>query len=134
MKACTQCGKCCSHPEFMGGMMADGADVIRWQREGRHDILAWADILGSDNNPWADLWISPTTGDESTECPFVQKRLDGKYDCTIHDTRPQVCRDYPQNIFHMMGVGCEMLEPDDNNQIIEAAARQRRALQKSSQS
>ena len=126
MKACTQCGKCCTHPEFMGGMMADGADVIRWQREGRHDILAWVDILGSDDNPWADLWISPDAGDESEVCPFVRKRCDGKYDCAIYDTRPQVCRDYPVNKSHMIGIGCEMLEEGDTDQTIAAAARLRR--------
>ena len=93
MKPCTQCGKCCTNPDYMGSLMATGEDVKRWVREARGDILQWVAQLGPDSNPYGDLWISPRTDLEATRCPFVRK-LGNKYHCRIYDTRPQVCRDY----------------------------------------
>ncbi len=122
MKACTQCGKCCTNPRFMNSLGVSGADVLRWRREQRQDILDWVDVLGNEDDPWGDVWISPRTGLDADRCPFVRKQRDGKYNCGIYDTRPQVCRDYPQNIAHMRSVACEMLEPGDTNQTIVAAA------------
>jgi Fe-S-cluster containining protein len=91
---CTQCGKCCTHPGFMGTLQATGADVKRWRCEGRDDILRFAHVLGSPSDPWADLWIDET-GTERERCPFVRKvRGQNRYLCTVYETRPQVCRDY----------------------------------------
>ncbi len=128
MKACTQCGKCCTNKSFMNSLEVSGADVLRWRREQRSDILDWVEVLGSEADPWGDVWISPRTGLDADRCPFVRKRPDGKYNCTIHDTRPQVCRDYPVHVLHMRSIGCEMLEPDDNNQTIAAAMRSHSVL------
>ena len=74
-------------------------DVKRWRREGRQDILRFAHVLGSRNDPWADLWIDSQAPDhrdpERYRCPFVRKvRGQPRYLCTIYETRPQVCRDY----------------------------------------
>jgi len=35
----------------MGSLQATGDDVKRWRREGRHDILRFADIMGSPRDP-----------------------------------------------------------------------------------
>lgn len=119
MKACTQCGRCCTNPRFMGSLQATGDDILRWQVEGREDILAYAVILGHPDDPFADLWVSPRTGEEASRCPFVRKiRGQDKYTCTIYDTRPQVCRDYPQHVSHMRSVDCEMLESGDTDAIV----------------
>jgi Fe-S-cluster containining protein len=92
---CTGCGKCCTNARFMGSLFATGKDVKRWRREGRDDILRYAAVLGPASNPHADLWIDPKTGDSRQRCPFVLKVPGTKrYTCTIHDTRPQVCRNY----------------------------------------
>ena len=96
---CTNCGKCCTNPSFMGTLKATGEDVKRWRREGRQDILRFAHVLGSRNDPWADLWIDSQAPDhrdpERYRCPFVRKvRGQPRYLCTIYETRPQVCRDY----------------------------------------
>ena len=32
--------------------------------------------------------------DDSTHCPFIKKVDDNKYICTIHDTKPKVCREF----------------------------------------
>lgn len=79
----------------MGTLEATGEGVERWRREGRHDILRFAYVLGRPNDPWADLWIDAQTGEERLRCPFVRKiRGQSRYLCTIYETRPQVCRDY----------------------------------------
>ena len=93
--ACTQCGRCCTNADYMGSLRASGEDVKRWRRQGRDDILAYADIMGGTDDPWADLWISPKTANDVYRCPFVRKiRGSEKYRCRIYDTRPQICRDY----------------------------------------
>ena len=91
---CTNCGRCCTNSNYMGSLMADGEDILRWQREGRDDILRFAAILGDRDDPYADLWIDEN-GNERERCPFVRKlKGQSRYLCTIYDTRPQVCRNY----------------------------------------
>ena len=83
---CTNCGKCCTNPNFMGSLSATAEDVRRWRRERRYDILRFED--------GGDLWIDEK-GEERLRCPFVRKvRNQPRYLCTIYETRPQVCRDY----------------------------------------
>jgi Fe-S-cluster containining protein len=92
---CTNCGKCCINTAFMGSLQATGEDIKRWRREGRHDILRFASVLGPAANPYADLWIDQQTENERLRCPFVRKvRGQKRYLCTVYETRPQVCRDY----------------------------------------
>jgi Fe-S-cluster containining protein len=91
---CSMCGKCCTNVSFMETLIATGEDVLRWQREGREDILRFAFILGEPDNPYADLWIDDEER-EHKRCPFVRKvRGSKRYYCTIYETRPRVCRDY----------------------------------------
>jgi Fe-S-cluster containining protein len=90
---CTNCGRCCTNESYMGNLQATGADVRRWRRQGRYDILHFAEIMGPPQDPWADLWIDQS-GDRE-RCPFVRKvRGQNRYMCTIYDTRPKVCRNY----------------------------------------
>ena len=94
-KPCSRCGKCCTNSRFMGGMTATREDVERWIREGRDDILEWVEVIGTEEDPWADLWISQVTRTEASICPFVRKDENRPtYRCLIYETRPQVCRDY----------------------------------------
>jgi Fe-S-cluster containining protein len=97
---CTNCGKCCTNPAYMGTLTATEQDVRRWRREGRQDILRFVEVLGRagkslPGGDFADLWIDQETGMERERCPFVRKvRGQNRYLCTIYETRPQVCRDY----------------------------------------
>ena len=86
MRACNQCGRCCTNPSYMGSMHATDEDVARWKREGRADILRFV---------WMnDLWVDER-GVERERCPFVRKNPNSpRHRCTIYDTRPQICRDY----------------------------------------
>ena len=91
---CTNCGRCCTNPNYMLTLSATGEDVKRWRRQRRYDILRFAWVLGPPNNPHADLWVD-SEGNERSRCPFVRKVRDQpRYLCSIYDTRPQVCRDY----------------------------------------
>jgi Fe-S-cluster containining protein len=68
---------------------ADAEDLERWGREGREDILrVWRDAR------WVgDHFISVATGMTIHDCPFLDFQ-DGLFTCTIHGTRPRVCRDF----------------------------------------
>lgn len=116
MKACTQCGKCCTNEMYMNTLEIDGVDVKRWRRQGRDDILAHIEVIGRTKaDPWADAWFTKA-GNSVKGCPFVRKiRGADRYTCTIYDTRPQVCRSYPHSVDQMAAAGCEMLEPGDTD-------------------
>ena len=109
----------------MTTMQANADDVKRWRRQKRNDILQYAYIYGPklSNDSWipfADLWISPRTDESMRRCPFVRKvRGADRYTCTIYETRPQVCRDYPIYVDHMKFVDCEMLEPGDTDEDVQ---------------
>ena len=98
---CTGCGKCCTYGPYMRTMSAGEEDLQRWEDEGRQDILDTADIFswGDGEDRTADLWMDPKTGDErnSDRCPWVKKVGKDNWHCTIHELRPNVCRNYPVN-------------------------------------
>ena len=106
MRNCTQCGKCCL--KYGGGGLggATAEDLQMWKT--RPDIMHYID----ESLP--DLWVSPVTGEEMFRCPFLRKRPNvEKYNCRIHDARPFVCRDYPEDVEQMERDGCEMFEECD---------------------
>lgn len=105
MRSCTKCGKCCL--QYHGGLgTASDEDLARWQD--RPDILAYVQAF------IPDLWVSPVTGEETTRCPWLRKvARQEKYNCRIHDRRPDVCRGYPYGVEQMIRDGCEMLEAGD---------------------
>ena len=85
---CTRCGKCC-----LADLTAyvTPADLERWAREGRKDILH---IMENEHAVWlGDHFVSSTTGRPIYGCPFLE--VTGEItSCSIHDTRPEVCRNY----------------------------------------
>jgi len=85
---CKRCGNCCK--TYLFAYVTD-EDMERWKREGREDILH---ILENQAPVWAgDRLISSRTGQALDSCPFLT--WDGKLaTCTIHETRPAVCREY----------------------------------------
>ncbi len=83
---CLCCGTCCE--AFGGHLNATKRDMRRWKEEGREDILANVNRLG-----W--LWANPETGKLFTRCPYLYRNEEEKVVCGIHDTKPDMCRDYP---------------------------------------
>jgi len=66
-------------------------DISRWRREYRKDIFLH---LEKDERIWAGDRIIYRNGRGPLErCSFFQIE-NGMAACTIHDTRPRVCRDF----------------------------------------
>jgi Fe-S-cluster containining protein len=83
---CGCCGDCCR--AFGGHLNASRADLDRWRKEGREDLLCRVNRLG-----W--IWYDPKSGDPEEKCPFLaQTDLETAF-CSIHETKPAMCRDYP---------------------------------------
>lgn len=101
MKPCTQCGRCCTNPDFMERLGISDEDMDRWRREGRQDILAKV----SKERGWRD----------AKPCAFLLDVGNGVHTCSIYQTRPETCREYPIATVHMRFVDCEMLEPGDTD-------------------
>lgn len=108
MRPCTQCGKCCL--EYKGDSWLGPANEL--------DMAAW-EIFNPEVLDYLDplthaMWRSPVSGESLTRCPWLQKLPDEeKYNCQIHEGRPEVCSDYPIDIGQMIELGCEMLEEGD---------------------
>ena len=109
MKDCNQCGKCCIKYGD-GGIEASAEDIEMWEifRPHIHQYVK------KDK-----LWFSPQTGEQLTQCPFLEKMPNQhssehvKYTCAIYEDRPEDCRDYPSNISEMVRDECEMIEVID---------------------
>lgn len=83
---CACCGKCCLY--FGGHLHASDRDLARWKREGRDDLLARVNRLG-----W--IWVDPVTKQLVDPCPFLTPDGPERWVCSINDTKPDICRDYP---------------------------------------
>jgi len=69
-------------------MLAQPADIRRWRREGRHDILrviAAAETTGSSGSLGDTAFLAA--------CPFLL-RDDDHHTCAIYDARPRACREF----------------------------------------
>lgn len=100
-RSCTQCGRCCTNADFMERIGISAPDMERWRRENRTDILAQVSELSGWREPGA--------------CPFLVATNNGRFGCSIYETRPETCREYPFAVDHMRFVNCEMLEPGDTD-------------------
>lgn len=85
-KHCRGCGRCCE--AFGGHLQASKADIERWTRLGREDLLRRVSSIG-----W--IWIDPATGTLEPACPFLERTGPDTALCAIHDIKPDICRDYP---------------------------------------
>jgi len=83
------CGYCCRAPIALI-MMPE--DYERWKRQGRSDILRYASARTSEG--YGTLWIDADDDKELSYCPFLKKVGEDKHICTIHDTKPKVCREF----------------------------------------
>ena len=104
MKACNQCGKCCTLYSD-GGLAATAAEIAWWE-------TFRPEIFSHVRN--GKIWISPVTGTKLVTCTWLQKLPNQKkYICGIYHDRPDDCRHYPVDIDQMARDGCEMLELRD---------------------
>ena len=111
---CSRCGYCCT--EY--GLNITPGDIGRWQEQGRDDILRYLrsiSWLGGYANGWFDL----KTTAELNHCPFLRKIGDGKYECAIQETKPEICQRFWCK--YAWGVGRKG-EPFDAEDLMEGAA------------
>ncbi len=85
-QGCLGCGICCDL--YGGHLLASQSDLERWERQGRTDLLAMVNHLG-----W--IWVDPHTGERLELCPFLDRKSAETALCSIHDTKPDLCRSYP---------------------------------------
>jgi Fe-S-cluster containining protein len=106
---CRQCGKCCCTLDYETS--CNESDIRRWQDMGRTDILAWVHCRNrpadTDAQPYR-IWVNPDTGKTAQTCPWLLPCPDQDlFLCTIHDIKPEVCREYPLTNKHAAMTGCK---------------------------
>ena len=70
------------------GMLASHRDILRWQREGREDILH---VIEDEEVLFGRNGLGD--GDYLDRCPFLVEEGDS-FACAIYKTRPHTCRDF----------------------------------------
>lgn len=105
---CRQCGHCCLNlVDAYRGCVSD-ADLARWRREGRQDLLERVDSLDlGHGNILHTAWIDPATGDDVERCPWLlEAPTKGQFHCAINPSKPDHCRDFPEHRGHAEATGC----------------------------
>ncbi|TMO21894.1 YkgJ family cysteine cluster protein [Pseudoalteromonas sp. S4741] len=116
MQNCNQCGKCCT--EYGAADLDTNQDEIEMWALFNPKIFQY---VKNDK-----LWFDPTTGEQLTQCPFLELAYRAspeekdKYTCSIYHDRPQDCRHYPSLISEMINDDCAMLEPVDKQNHFKA--------------
>ena len=109
MKACNQCGKCCT--KYGGGDLSVNEDEIEMWELFNPEIAEYVQD--------GEIWFDPNNGKKLDACPFLQalpqsdKTIPIKYTCSIYLNRPEDCRHYPSLIAEMIRDECEMIEAVD---------------------
>lgn len=90
---CGSCNKCCIGTRIQ----INQKDIDRWEKEQRYDILLCLER-------WSGFGVFLIHKKNNEECIF----LDNKKGCTIHPTRPKVCRDFPKGKIHVKQFNCSL--------------------------
>jgi len=88
---CRRCGWCCRNVVINIAY----SDIVRWFNEGRNEILQEVSFI--DNYPkkgTGGFYIAKTSFNPKQPCPFLGSE-NGLAVCSIYETRPIVCRDFP---------------------------------------
>jgi Fe-S-cluster containining protein len=105
---CRCCGQCCLNLiDAYNGCVSD-ADLDRWRKLGRSDLLDRVRTLdlGPDNKLHT-AWVDPDSGEDVDRCPWLLDRTDQKgHLCGIEEIKPDHCRAYPEHKRHAEATGC----------------------------
>jgi Fe-S-cluster containining protein len=109
---CRQCGHCCQSLDYSYEVTA--ADVDRWRKLGRTDILKWVgSFKDEDGQTVYQIWVTPGTRHRVDICPFLkQNSAETRWYCRIHDAKPAICREYPVGRKHALMTGCPGFEKE----------------------
>jgi Fe-S-cluster containining protein len=103
---CKKCGRCCRTLDYHDQFTEQ--DYHHMERLGREDLLAWVRVI-SKKSPSSlyRIWVPPGRFSASPTCPWLQP-VEGKaqWECSIHDVKPDICRQYPGSRKHAMMTGC----------------------------
>ncbi|RJQ57348.1 MAG: hypothetical protein C4530_12840 [Desulfobacteraceae bacterium] len=104
---CRQCGRCCRTLSFHTECTV--SDYERWHAAGRSDILEWVGVVRREGKiASCQIWVVPGTRQYAEGCPWLRKVPDRNvHECTIHDLRPGICRQYPGTRKHAEMTGCQ---------------------------
>ncbi len=104
--ACIQCGRCCAQIGYPKS--AGEADVARWRAAGRNDILRWVGLKRQRKGAGGcRIWIEPGTNRPVDRCPWLMRQPGShRYQCAIHEVKPDICRLYPGSRKHAAMTGC----------------------------
>ncbi len=104
---CRQCGRCCRQLDYRFELTE--TDYRLWQKLGRTDILKWVAPFRKNGRIVSyAIWVEPYTRKYAPVCPWL-KKIPGtdRYECLIHEVKPEVCREYPASRKHAEMTGCE---------------------------
>ncbi len=124
---CTRCGGCCKSIEGEDHTATVFPDEIRELRaaatERFEEHYDWRDVarpmpygLGEDGTGETFEWALSV--DDCGDCSFYEE-TDGRGACTVHDSRPLVCRTYPFSVT-LGGTGEPMGAPVDREGVVRA--------------
>ena len=105
---CHRCGHCCRNlVDAYRGCVSD-ADLERWKREDRNDLLDRVETLDLGHGNRLHLaWFDPASGEEVECCPWLLTASNGaEVFCGINAIKPDHCRDFPENLAHATATGC----------------------------
>lgn len=103
---CQRCGHCCRTLIDAYNGVVSAADLKRWRRAGRSDLLARVETLElGPGNRLHLAWRDPLSGEEVERCPWLVEGADGCA-CAIEAIKPDHCRAYPEHRGHAEGTGC----------------------------
>jgi Fe-S-cluster containining protein len=108
--ACRQCGHCCRNLDYYDQLTE--ADVNRWQEWGRKDILSKVRSVKQEGGTFAyRMWERPGSGVPGKPCPWLHKiPTQNRWQCRIHEVRPEICRQYPGSRKHAEMTGCPAIK------------------------
>lgn len=103
---CRQCGHCCRRLDYYDQLSE--ADCNRWQALGRSDILQKVRCIRQADGTFAyRMWQRRSAGETDSPCPWLHKiPSQNRWECRIHDVRPEICRQYPGSRKHAEMTGC----------------------------
>ncbi len=104
--SCRQCGHCCRFLDYYDQLTE--ADYKFWRSLNRVDILEKVRHTRREDNTIAyRVWERTVPAASAHSCPWLHKiPTRNRWQCLIHDVRPQVCRQYPGSRKHADMTGC----------------------------
>ena len=104
---CLNCGKCCRNLDYHDQLGEE--DYLYWRQLGRSDLLKWVRPVpcgGRTKN--YRIWVPPGSLSVAPVCPWLRpvNGCENKWECAIHDVKPEICRQYPGTRKHALMTGC----------------------------